>query len=178
MDRTMTSRTAITSATAVGLLLLLLTGCAGPSEQEQAMTPTESRETMLTLLASSRDATGIPAAEWSEPIDIQSDMAADPCAMSNGDTGVNFSTGRSWEGDTSDDGEMEAVVQRVRDHWESNGMTTVRKVSPGPKQIVRLIGEGADEVRSIRTTIIPGKITISAESVCVVGNSAELNLNE
>lgn len=144
------------------------------------MTPTESRETMLTLLASTVDASGLSADGWLYTIDVHEEFRADPCALADGGTGVSYSSGIGWEGDTSDAVEMDAVVRRVRDHWEDRGMVTsldTRDGNPGDQPHVWLIGEGGDEVRGVDITVIPGKITISAESVCVVGDAARLNLD-
>lgn len=69
------------------LMGLLLAGCAAsPTEQEQTMTPDESKNGLVGLMSSTRELMALPEDGW----DPEYPLAADPCALSNSTDGINY----------------------------------------------------------------------------------------
>jgi len=148
----------------VALLGVLLAGCTSPlTDQEQTMTPEESKNSLAELMSSTRELMALPEDGW----DPEYPLAADPCTLSNRSMGINYIDVRTWAG--SPDPAPEELISTVRDHWESAGLAvTIADQTKGDDTLIRVIGRG-DAVRNIRIVIIPGQVTLDGESVCVVG---------
>ncbi|MFE6964145.1 hypothetical protein ACFVAJ_03470 [Agromyces sp. NPDC057679] len=147
----------------VALIGALLAGCsAPPTEQEQTMTPEESKQALVELMSSTYDLMALSEEGW----DPEYPLAADPCTLSNGTNGINYIDVRTWTGDV----EATELIDAVRDSWTSEGLSTeldVRRRESGGSDYW-LVGRG-ESVENIRIVIIPGQVTFDGESTCVVG---------
>ena len=165
---------ALKAATALAAALMLA-GCAqAPSEQERTMTPTESEQALIELIASTMKVMPLSDTAWDWGVENQTELLAGPCRLSNGELGANYIDDRTWTGDT----DVDALVGTVQESWESLGLTTTIDVrgtgKPRSEQHIFLTGWGGP-VKNIGITVIPGQVTLSGESICVVGDSGDLN---
>lgn len=136
------------------------------------MTPTESKETMLGLLASTVEASALPAEGWSYTVDVHHELVPDPCTLPTWDPGVNYTSLIAWHGETGTEADVDELVEKVRTHWEAQGLTTrldIRQAgTSGLDRHVWLVGEGGADIDGIDITVIPGQVTLGGESLCVV----------
>ncbi|WP_157432153.1 hypothetical protein [Agromyces italicus] len=130
------------------------------------MTQTESEHALSELMTSSREVLALPSEGWDQGYPL----VPDPCILSNGDLGVDYVDLRTWTGDTGTEADTDALLERVREHWEAQGLTTsldVREGNPGDEPYLFFTGRGGP-VQNIRVSVIPGQVTLDGESICVV----------
>lgn len=153
----------IAATAAIALVAFLLGGCTTPpTEQEQTMTPEESKQGLVELISSTRELMALPEDGWTPEYPLQ----ADPCRLSNETDGINYIDVRTWTGDA----EATELIEMVDDYWKSQGLTTELDVREGEsgESHYWLVGRGG-VVKNIGVTVIPGQVTLDGESICVVG---------